>query len=99
APLTPTPVPLTYYPEKENRGKGKEQINCDQRGETDSNHGAVGVGFAFADATSLPHSTVAIPQTSESPADVDPAEKRQRARYSLACSSSAASPDEVKPKQ
>jgi hypothetical protein len=47
--LAPAAAPLTNYPEKKNRGKGKEQINCDQGSKADSDHGAgVLVGSAAA---------------------------------------------------
>jgi hypothetical protein len=40
--LAPPPIPLSHYPEKENRRKKKQQINRNQRAKTDRNHGAVG---------------------------------------------------------
>ncbi len=59
------PIPFSHYPKKKNCRKEKQQINRGQRGEADVDHEA-GVGRAGAGrrATSLPHSTVAIPQMS-----------------------------------
>jgi len=59
--LAPSALPLSHYPEEKNRRKKKQQINRNQRGQANSNHGAV-VDVAFGRATSFPHSIVAIPQ-------------------------------------
>ena len=40
--LASPPIPLSHYPEKKNRRKEKQQINGDQRAETDRDHGVVG---------------------------------------------------------
>ena len=56
-------IPLSHYPKEKNRRKKKQQINRDQSGEADTNHGVVpSAGLARGRATSLPHSIVAIPQ-------------------------------------
>ena len=107
-------VPLPKYPEEKNRRKKKQQINRDQGGEGNADHGVgVLVDLAGTRSTSLPHAIVAIPQTRFSSVWVDNADpaavvagaeealggKRQRARYSLACSSSERSPEELSGKQ
>ena len=61
--LPPPPIPFSNYPEEENRRKKKQQINRDQSGKTNANHGvtlaaAAGCGRAM----SLPHTIVAVPQ-------------------------------------
>src|SRR5262249_4741328 len=66
-----------------------------------------GIGLAFAAATSLPHSIVAIPQTRLPPFAVGPstwpetgrAGKWLSVRYWRACSSRLASPDELNGRQ
>jgi hypothetical protein len=40
--------PLSHYPKKKNRRKEKQQINSDQRAETDRDHGVVGVAARAA---------------------------------------------------
>ena len=56
-------IPLTNYPEEENCRKKNQQIDRDQRGEADPDHGAT-LSVAGEGATmSFPHSTVAVPQT------------------------------------
>ena len=40
--LASPPIPLSHYPKKENGRKEKQQINRDQRAETDRNHGVTG---------------------------------------------------------
>jgi len=65
ATLATAAIPLSKYPEEKNRRKKNQQIDRDQRGETDWDHGAVGAGLAEgAGAISFPHSTVAEPQIS-----------------------------------
>src|SRR5438874_12462517 len=61
--LPSPPIPFSNYPEEENRRKKKQQINRDQSGKTNANHGvtlaaAAGCGRAM----SLPHTIVAVPQ-------------------------------------
>jgi hypothetical protein len=59
-------IPLSHYPEEKNRRKKKQQINGDERGEADPNHGVpVLVEVVLGGATSFPHSMVAIPQRSD----------------------------------
>ena len=56
-------IPFSHYPKEKNRRKKKQQINRDQSGEADANHGvALSAGLGRWLATSLPHSIVAIPQ-------------------------------------
>ena len=77
-------IPLSHYPKEKNRRKKKQQINRDQSGEADANHGvAPSAGLGRGRATSLPHSIVAIPQVrSESffSTLAGPLENRQSAR-------------------
>jgi hypothetical protein len=101
--LAPPPIPFSNYPEEENRRKKKQQINRDQSGKTNANHGVMlAAGVDCGRATSFPHTTVAVPQVrneSASPAFAMFWGKRQRAIYKRACSSSAGSPDELIGKQ
>ena len=54
--LAPAPVPFSHYPEEKNRRKKNQQIDCDEEGETNANHGSEAGGAM----TSLPHSMVAV---------------------------------------
>jgi hypothetical protein len=61
--FAPAAVPLTNYPEEENRRKKNQQIDGDKRRQADANHGAGDSRVAAPGAViSLPHSTVAIAQ-------------------------------------
>src|SRR5205814_4995773 len=63
AALATAAIPLSEYPEEKNRRKKNQQIDRDQRGKTDRDHGAFGAGLGEGGgARSLPHSTVAVPQ-------------------------------------
>jgi hypothetical protein len=62
--FAPPPIPLSHYPKKENCRKEKQQVNGGERAERDVDHGAEELPTAVGRVTSLPHSTVAIPQTS-----------------------------------
>jgi hypothetical protein len=56
ATLATAAIPLSEYPEEKNRRKKNQQIDRDQRRETDWDHGAVGAGLeAGAGEMSLPH--------------------------------------------
>ena len=61
--FAPAAVPLTNYPEEENRRKENKQVDGDERGEADADHG---LRFSFPASpglpTSLPHSKVAVVQ-------------------------------------
>src|SRR6185436_13734179 len=90
------------YPEQKNRRKKNQQIDRDQGGEADPDHGAVSGLSERAAATSFPHSTVAIPQmrlSAACPLRSVLGGKRHRARYFLICSSRAGSPAELWRKQ
>src|SRR2546430_12239974 len=82
--LPPPAIPFSHYPEEKNRRKKKQQINRDQGGETNSNHGVVLTGcLACGRAISLPHSMIAIPQAKNAlgfPALSSLRGKRQRVR-------------------
>src|SRR5205085_1908458 len=100
-PFAPAPIPLSHYPEKKNRRKEKQQINGDERGQADANHGAgwvaEGEGWtAGVAAMSLPHSTVAIPQINEPAGAVGLGLNRVRVRCCRACASNCRSPDEFR---
>jgi len=58
------PIPLSNYPEKENRRKEKQQIDRGEGAEGDANHWSEGIrAGSLGRLMSLPHSMVAIPQT------------------------------------
>src|SRR6266513_6070997 len=101
--LPPPPIPFSNYPEEENRRKKKQQINRDQSGKTNANHGVkLAARGDCGRAMSLPHTIVAIPQARNGsgwPGFAVFWGKRQRATYKRACSSSAESPDEFIGKQ
>jgi hypothetical protein len=82
--LPPPAIPFSHYPEEKNRRKKKQQINRDQGGETDANHGvALPAGFVCERAMSLPHSIVEIPQVKNASGLSSPGafvEKWQRTR-------------------
>ena len=81
--LSSPAIPFSHYPKEKNRRKKKQQINRDQSGEADANHGvAPSAGLGRGRATSLPHSIVAVPQVNGSffPALAGPLENRQSAR-------------------
>ena len=60
--FAPAAVPLTNYPEEENRRKKNQQVDGDERCQADADHGAVPLGLlGLGVAMSLPHSTVAVP--------------------------------------
>jgi len=60
--LPPLAIPFSNYPEEENRRKKKQQINGDESGKTDANHGVtLAADCGCGRATSFPHSIVAIP--------------------------------------
>ena len=59
-----SPIPLPKYPEKENRRKEKQQIDGGESAEADANHSSEsGRAGSLGRLMSLPHSTVAMPQT------------------------------------
>ena len=61
--LSPPPIPFPNYPEQENHRKKKQQINRDQSGKTNANHGVTrAAGVDCVRAMSLPHAIVAVPQ-------------------------------------
>jgi hypothetical protein len=63
ATLASATIPLTNYPEEENCRKKNQQVDRDQRGKADPDHGAT---LSVADdgvTMSFPHSTAAVPQT------------------------------------
>ena len=61
--LAPAPIPFSHYPEEKNRCKKNQQVDRDENGKTDANHGWAGLAGAESGATmSLPHSIVAIAQ-------------------------------------
>ena len=98
--LPPPPIPFSNYPEEENGCKKKQQINRDQSGKTNANHGvALGAPGDCGRAMSLPHTIVAVPQVRDESAWPVFLGKRQCATYKRACSSSAESPDELIGKQ
>src|SRR5207237_9417658 len=80
----PPPIPYSHYPKQKNRRKRKQQINRDQGGEANSNHGVALPGrLACGRVMSLPHSIVAIPQVKSASGLLSPGAflgKRQRAR-------------------
>src|SRR5206468_9400154 len=96
-------IPFSHYPKEKNRRKKKQQINRDQGGEANSNHGVALPGrLACGRVMSLPHSIVAIPQVKSASGLLSPGAflgKRQRARQRRACSSNAGSPEEFIGKQ
>ncbi|HWC56569.1 MAG TPA: hypothetical protein VG434_06335, partial [Sphingomicrobium sp.] len=59
--LTASTIPLAKYPEEKNCRKKKQQINRDERGETDSDHGARSVGPGGS-CRSFPNSKLAVAQ-------------------------------------
>jgi hypothetical protein len=64
ATLATAAIPLSNYPEEENRRKKNQQIDRDQRGKADPDHGAAGLGLGGREGRmSLPHSMVAVPHT------------------------------------
>ena len=65
--FAPSAVPFTNYPDKENCRKKNQQINRDQRGQSDPNHGD-GLGEGLEVGTkSLPQRMVAVVQKSALP--------------------------------
>jgi hypothetical protein len=63
AALASATIPLPNYPEEENCRKKNQQIDRDQRGKADPDHGAT-LSVARATARmSFPQSKVAVPQT------------------------------------
>ena len=58
--FAPAAVPLANYPEEENRRKENQQVDGDERGEADADHGARFSATGLPGVLrSLPHSTVA----------------------------------------
>src|SRR4029077_528655 len=82
--LPPPAIPFSHYPKEKNRRKKKQQINRDQGGETNSNHGvALSCCVACGRVMSLPPSIVALPQVKGASCLLSsgaPLGKRQRAR-------------------
>src|SRR5207248_264737 len=105
AALASATVPPTNYPEEKNRRKKNQQVDRNQCGETDANHGAVLSvrGRVEGGRTmSLPHSTVTRPQVGAARMEDGGLRiegKRQSARYFRACSSRLASPEDFSRKQ
>ncbi len=62
--FAPAAVPLPDYPEEKNCRKKNQQIDRDQGGQTDADHGAVEFGEGLDGMmTSLPHWMVAVVQS------------------------------------
>ena len=60
--FAPAAVPLANYPEEENRRKENKQVDGDQRGEADADHGLATAAGLSRGARSFPHSKVAVVQ-------------------------------------
>ncbi len=90
-PFAAPAVPLPDYPEEDNRRKKNQQIDRDQRRETNADHG-VGVAAAGG-AMSLPQLTVAVVQMRAPAPLVWASGKRQRVITPRACASRAGSPE------
>jgi hypothetical protein len=102
AALASATIPLPNYPEEENCRKKNQQIDRDQRGKADPDHGATLSVVRESATISFPQSKVAVPQTKSfwaSDFEFPMAENRKSARYFLACSSSAASLEDLSRKQ
>lgn len=61
APFPPAPIPLSNYPEEKNCRKKNQQIDRDQNGQTDANHGnnPFPTGDGGGVTISFPHSMMA----------------------------------------